>query len=68
MTEKRAVEVDAKIRFRQKWQKSPKTDFFKMHFLTLSKKVGPDLKPDSDSFLSEVSKTGLKKLSTMTNN
>ena len=29
-----------------------------MHFLTPSKKVGPNLKPDSGRFLSEFSKTG----------
>ena len=66
MTEKIAVEVGAKNCF-QKNAKIAKNRFFQMHFFTLSKKVGPNLKPDSDRFLSEVSKTGLKKLSTMTN-
>ena len=66
MTEKIAVEVGAKNRFEKKCKNRQKS-FFSNAFLTPSKKVGPNLKPDSDRFLYEVSITGLKKLSTMTN-
>ena len=60
MIEKIAVEVTAKNHF----EKNPKIGqnrFFQMHFFTPSKKVGPNLKPDSDRFLSEFSETGPKK-------
>ena len=51
MTEKIAVEVDVKICFGKKcknWQK-----LFLNAFFTPSKNVGPNLKPNSEQFLSE---------------
>ena len=51
----------------EKNPKIAKNCFFQMHFFTPSKKVGPNLKPDSDRFLSEFSETGPKNSSTTTN-
>ena len=59
MTEKIAVEVGAKNHF-QKNAKIAKNRFFQMHFMTPSKKVGPNLKTDSERFLSEFYENGPK--------
>ena len=47
--------------------KIAKNRYFQMHFLTPSKIVGPNLKPDSGRFLSELSETGPKILPTPSN-
>ena len=66
MTEKIAVEVDAKNRFWKKCKNRQKS-FFLMHFFTPSKKVGPNLKPYSERFLSEFYENGKQNLPTLTN-
>ena len=66
MTEKIAVEVDAKIHFGKKF-KNWKKSFFNA-FFTPSKNVEPNLKPYSKIFLSEYYENGLKNLPSPRNN
>ena len=66
MTEKIAVEVDAKIGFGKKCKNRQQKNL--MHFVTLSKTVGPNLKSYSEIFLSEFYENSKKNLPTLTIN